>query len=32
MEVSIFRKENEQFEERIKEFVECKIATIESKV
>ena len=32
MEVNQFRKETEDFEERIKDYVECKIATIETKV
>ena len=32
MEVDIFRKENTEFGERIKEFVECKIKNIEAKV
>lgn len=32
MEVNQFRKETEEFEDRIKEYVECKMATIETKV
>jgi hypothetical protein len=32
MEVNQFRKENEEFEERIKDYVECKIATIDTKI
>jgi len=32
MEVHQFRKETEEFEDRIKEYVECKIAIIETKV
>ena len=32
MEVNQFRKENEEFEERIKDYVECKISTIETKL
>ena len=32
MEIDTFRKENREFEERIKEFVECKISNIDAKV
>lgn len=32
MEVSQFRKENEEFEQRIKDYVESKIGAIEAKI
>ena len=32
MGIDAFRKEHQEFEERIKEFVECKISNIDAKV